>query len=103
MTAATVVIQITKIILKGKKKTIKLKKKKTELSSQIPFSSPSAFPNGFPPLSSRREVKKRGIGISSLDPPNVSYLAYQIKGVETVIEMARARVLDQNVWRQESI
>jgi hypothetical protein len=44
-----------KIIFKGKKH-IKSKKKKTELSSQLPFSFPSAFPNGFSPLSSRREV-----------------------------------------------
>ena len=37
----------------------KRKKKKTELSSQIPFSYPSALPNGFSLISSRREVKSK--------------------------------------------
>ena len=56
----SILIQIKKIIFKGKqKKHIKRKKKKTELSSQIPFFSPSALPNGFSPLSSRREVKSK--------------------------------------------
>ena len=37
----------------------KRKKKKTELSRQIPFSYPSALPNGFSLISSRREVKSK--------------------------------------------
>ena len=54
----SILIQIKKIIFKGKKPN-KIKEKETELSGQIPFSSPSAFPNGFSPLSSRREVKSK--------------------------------------------
>ena len=37
----------------------KRKKKKTELSSQIPLSYPSDLPNGFSLISSRREVKSK--------------------------------------------
>ena len=55
----SILIQVKKIILKEKRKDIKTKEKETELSSQILFSYPSALPNGFSLISSRREVKSK--------------------------------------------